>query len=458
MRVLLISANVASAPYSVYPLGMSMVAGALRAAGHEVRQFDFLQADMSLDAVRDTIKGNAPEVIGISIRNIDNVNLLNQNKYIDVVGDIVSAIRTVTSASVVLGGAGFSIMPDAILRLVGGDYGIVGEGESLMVEFVENASRGVYPEERCRRASSVLRGGEIASADYDPDLMEFYGKSGNIAAVQSKRGCTHRCVYCSYPILEGSEVRSRSAEAVVDDMEDLVTTHKAAHVTFTDSVFNDDEGQYLAVVKEMHRRGVSIPWSGLFKPEGMDDETVELMRQTGLESVEIGADAATDTTLRRLGKSFLFKDIVACNDVFGRHGVATAHFYMFGGPGETPDTVLEGVDNIRSMEKTVSFIYMGLRIFPGTALARIAQREGLLAGDEELVEPLYYIAPGIDREWLEKTLTDGFSGLRHCVFPPDMLDNSLQFLHRLGHAGSLWNMIIPGREGTRRARRRHGKK
>jgi lipid biosynthesis B12-binding/radical SAM protein len=458
MKVLLVSANIASAPYAVYPLGMSMVAGALRDAGHEVRQFDFLHAGMSLDALADAVNESAPEIIGISIRNIDNVNLVNEKRYIDVVGDIVRRIRQETDVPVVLGGSAFSIMPEAILREVGGDYGIVGEGESSMVEFVTNAAHGVYPDKRCIRASSLLDGGAVPSPDFDSRLMAFYLERGNIASVQSKRGCTHQCVYCSYPLLEGSAVRCREPAAVVDEIQILVERHDAGHLFFTDSVFNDEQGRYLELVREMKERGVTIPWTAFFKPEGLDDEGVELMKETGLTSAEIGADAATDTTLRRLGKPFRFNDIVECNDLFGRHGIGTAHFYMFGGPGETRETVLEGIENIRKMERTVSFIYMGLRILPGTPLARIAQREGLLSSDQELLESVYYIAPGIDKEWLEATLTAGFSGLRHCVFPPDILDSSLQFLYKLGHAGFLWDMLIPGDRRARRRSRRNGRR
>jgi lipid biosynthesis B12-binding/radical SAM protein len=458
VKVLLVSANVASTPYCVYPLGMSMVAGALCNAGHEVRQFDFFQEEMSIDAVADAIRDDAPEIIGVSIRNIDNVNLLNEKRYIETVGEIVQGIRRETDAPVVLGGSGFSIMPEVILREVGGDYGIAGEGELSMVEFVNNAARGVFPEERCIRASSRLSGGQIPSPSYDSRLMEFYLQNGNIAAVQTKRGCTHGCVYCSYPVLEGSTIRCRSPEAVVDDVEILVEEHNAGHIFFTDSVFNDDAGHYLEVVREMKRRGVSVPWTAFFRPQGLEDDSVELMRETGLKSAEIGADAATDTTLRRLGKAFLFEDVVACNELFGRHGIATAHFYMFGGPGETRETVLQGIQNVRNMKKTVSFIYMGLRLFPHTGLAALAEREGLLGRGQELLEAVYYVAPGLDKEWLETTLTEGFEDLRHCIFPPDILDSSLQFLYRLGHSGFLWDMVIPDSGRTRGRRRRHGRK
>ncbi len=456
MRILLVSANAASTPYSVYPLGMSMVAASLANAGHEVEQFDLIHSSLSMDAVAEAVRSFAPGIVGISIRNIDNVNLLNEKRYIDVVTEVVGRVRQETEAPVVLGGSGFSIMPERILRAVGADYGIVGEGEASMLEFVENASRGVFPEERCIRGPAALQGGEIPSPRYDERLMKFYLESGNIAAIQTKRGCTHSCLYCSYPVLEGAVIRCREPGAVVDDIEDLVKTHGVGHVFFTDSVFNDDHGHYLQVVREMKRRGVSIPWTAFFKPEGLDDETVELMKETGLRAAEIGADAATDTTLRKLGKSFLWRDVVECNELFGRHGVGTAHFYMFGSPGETRETVIEGIDNIRNMKDTVSFIYMGLRILPSTPLARLAKQQGLLSDEHDLLEPIYYIAPGLDREWLEKTLTEAFASLRNCVFPPDILDSSLQFLYRLGHVGFLWDMVRPRRKRVRGRRRRHG--
>ena len=128
MRVQLISANAASTPYSVYPLGMSMVAASLSEAGHEVHQSDLIQSDMSMDAIADVVRGYAPDMIGISIRNIDNVNLLNEKIYIDVVSQLVERVREETESPVILGGSGFSIMPETILRVTKADYGIVGEG------------------------------------------------------------------------------------------------------------------------------------------------------------------------------------------------------------------------------------------------------------------------------------------------------------------------------------------
>ena len=95
---------------------------------------------------------------------------------------------------------------------------------------------------------------------------------------------------------------------------------------------------------------------------------------------------------------------------------------------------------------------MGIRILPDTILQRIAVSEGLLSKENTLLESAYYIAPGIEKEWLEKTLTEGFSGIKNCIFPPDAMDGSLQFLHKLGYSGSLWDMLVQGDKKRRRER------
>jgi lipid biosynthesis B12-binding/radical SAM protein len=450
VKILMISANVSSEPYAVYPLGMSMIAGALDRAGHDVHQYDFLQAGMSIDSVADVIRERTPELIGMSIRNIDSVNMLNEKKYVETAAQIVAKIREVTDVKIVIGGSAVSIMPETIMEVVQADYAIVGEGENLMVDFVTDAERGVYPKAPILRLPQMLRGDQFATPLYDPVLMDYYLQQGRIANVQTKRGCTFKCVYCNYPVLEGKTIRAQNAERVVDTVEMLVDRYEAKHIFFVDSVFNDSQGEYLELPKAMKRRGLSVPWTGFLKPEGLDEEGVALMAETGLAHAEIGADAATDITLKRLAKKYRYRDIVENNALLHRHGIHAAHFFMFGGPGETKETVREGIENIRRLENTVSFISMGLRIFPGTPLAKLADQHGLYARDYQSLDPIYYMAPGLDVDWLFEALTEGFKDLRHCVFPPHSLDRSLQFLYKRGHSGFLWELVIPGNERRRR--------
>lgn len=457
MKVLLISANVSATPYPVYPIGISILARVLRDAGHEVKQADFFHLEKSYDSIDRIVRESEPDLIGISLRNVDSVNMLSEQLYVEAVGEMISRMRRITNVKIILGGSGYSMMPEAILRVSGADFGVVGEGEKAIVEFVDNAARGLYPPQgTILRPVQDLVGKEMLPADYDQTLLDFYLKKGHIAGIQSKRGCVHHCIYCSYPYLEGKVIRPRDPGEVVDDMLNLHEKHGAKYLFFTDSVFNDDTGHYLDVVREMKRRGVSIPWTAFFKPEGLDDEKVALMKETGMRAAEIGADATTDTTLHKLGKPFKFKDIRETHDLLSRHGISTAYYYMFGCPGETQETVREGIANLKSLERSISFIFMGIRILPHTALYKLAARQGFFKEGDEILQPVYYIAPGLDVNWLHRTLKDAFKDVRHCVFPPDAMDSSLQLLHSLGFAGMLWDEVSVQRPNVVERAVRHG--
>jgi lipid biosynthesis B12-binding/radical SAM protein len=452
MKILLISANITVSPYPVYPLGVSVIAAALTKAGHEVQQADFLHEKSSLDAIGLTVDQFNPGLIGISVRNIDNVNLMNEQYYIQNVKNIVERIRTVTDVKIILGGAGFSLIPDLILQETGADYGIIGEGEVLVVEFANNAARGIYPSDHLIGSAPRLTGDQINSALYDERLIEFYLHNGNIASIQTKRGCSYKCVYCTYPLLEGSQLRRREPLAVVDDIVLLRDKFKTKYIFFVDSVFNDDEGAYLEVIDEMLRREVSVPWTAYFRPRGLTDDIIARMKKTGFAAAEVGADAACDTTLRAMGKSFTFSDIAECNDLFARNGIAASHFFMFGGPGETEATVHEGIKNILGLQKCVIFIFMGIRILPNTPLARIAIQDSIISSEKGMLKPIYYLSPAVDKQWMEETLTRAFKDVRHCVFPPDTYDSSLQVLHKLGYTGPMWELLLQGKKPRERTK------
>jgi len=442
MKILLISANVATSPYPIYPIGMSMVASALRKNGHEVELFDFLQNGCSVEAVRERVAEAKAGLIGVSIRNVDNVNAANEQRYIKHVCEIVAGVKKETTAPVILGGSGFSVMPEEVLAQVGADYGIVGEGEDLLCSFVQGLEKGELPPERILRAPQQLQNEAIPSAHYDPHLLKYYLDSSRVISIQTKRGCDKHCIYCSYPSLEGRKLRTRNVVRVVDDIEHLISLG-AEYLFFVDSVFNDSQGNYRKLIAEMSRRNVQIPWTAFFTPGSeLDDKIVAEMKATGLHAAEVGADASTDTTLRGLCKDFLWADVIACNELFRRHDVTTAHYYMFGGPGETPETVQEGIRNIRDLPHTANFMFMGIRILPDTPLMNLAQREGLIADQQEMIEPVYYFSPDIQRDELEQALTDGFADRVNCVFPPDALDEKLILLHKMGYSGSGYDMLV----------------
>jgi radical SAM superfamily enzyme YgiQ (UPF0313 family) len=141
MKVLLISANTVRVPYFVYPLGLDYVAGAI-SKRHTVKIID-TNIVREVEMLKEIIHDFTPDLIGISLRNIDNVEVTNTRSFLKKYQDLVDTIRRHSWAPIVLGGSGFTIFPGKIMDLLKADYGIIGEGErlSLLLDALESGER-----------------------------------------------------------------------------------------------------------------------------------------------------------------------------------------------------------------------------------------------------------------------------------------------------------------------------
>ncbi len=185
MNILLISTNTCNDPYVVYPLGMSVVTRVLLKAGHSIKQFDLLVTPEA-NALDKVVNEFSPELIGISIRNVDSVNSMRENDhFIDNVTRVIKQLSTLTSAEVFLGGPGFSLIPEAILAATGANYGIAGEGEQAVLALIEKITAGQAVKQSISRGRIHIPGG----AFYDPALVKFYNNETHMIPVQTKRGC-----------------------------------------------------------------------------------------------------------------------------------------------------------------------------------------------------------------------------------------------------------------------------
>lgn len=442
-RVFLLSTNTTVDPYPVYPLGMGIVAGALQSAGHEVCQFDLLVAGESEAALFEAVDRFKPEFICLSMRNIDAVDSFNPDLwYLGGVKHLISELRQRTGATLVVGGSAFSVMPEKILDYVQADYGISGEGERSVPDLIGRLERGEAIPSLIHGSAPPLAPEEMGSPLLEQEFVDFYTKASGMVNLQTKRGCPYGCVYCTYPALEGDAFRFRDPKAVVADLQRLKKDHQVDRIFFTDSIFNDPTGHYLEVAEEMIRAELGMSWCAFFRPAGTDRSNLALLKRAGLYAMELGTDAASDATLEGLDKGFTFAEALEMHDAAVAEEIPAAHFIMFGGPEETPESLEEGLDNIRQINKGVVFGFSGIRILPGTPLHQRAIDDGILPADDSLLEPTYYFSPGIDRDWMNQRIEESFHGARDRIFPPCKGQEKMKVMHNFGFKGILWDQLI----------------
>ncbi len=143
MKVLLISANTSEINMPTLPLGLVSVATETKAMGYAVEVLDLLSQLEPQKQVQAAIENMRPDVIGISVRNIDDQSMENTKFMLQEVKGVVAACRAHSSAPIILGGAGYSIFPEAVLSYLGADAGIQGEGESIFPALLEKLQKGL---------------------------------------------------------------------------------------------------------------------------------------------------------------------------------------------------------------------------------------------------------------------------------------------------------------------------
>ena len=142
MRVLLISANTEVINMRALPWGLGCVTSATQCAGHKVTLLDLLMEGDPGAAVTEAIADFSPDVIGISVRNIDDQSRVSPSFLLERVKKVVDDCRRHSLAPVVLGGAGYSIFPESALEYLRADMGIQGEGEHAFPALLECLKTG----------------------------------------------------------------------------------------------------------------------------------------------------------------------------------------------------------------------------------------------------------------------------------------------------------------------------
>ena len=122
MKILLVNTN--RMKPVVAPLGLDYLADSLRADGHALSLLDLCFSDNCEKDIDSAVSGFDPELVGMSVRNTDDCVLSSGAFLLPEVRRMVSAMRQFTDAPVVLGGVGFSTMPEAAVEYCGADFAI----------------------------------------------------------------------------------------------------------------------------------------------------------------------------------------------------------------------------------------------------------------------------------------------------------------------------------------------
>ena len=455
MRFLLVSANQERSPDPVAPLGVCYVATAAAEAGHDVTVLDLCFSSDVAGDVAAAVAAERPDAIGISLRNVDNCAYPDTVTYLPHYREVVAACRAASAAPLVLGGSAFTTMPAHYLRALEVPYGIVGEGEVAIVRLLDRLAAGAEPRDLGGVAVWDAPTGQVTIAPpaWLPSLDTIradrrwidnrrYFERGGMGNLQTKRGCHYKCTYCAYPVIEGHGMRMRDPAAIAAEVRTLLDDG-IDQFFVVDSVFNAPRGYAERVCAALRPLGERIRWSCFVTPGNFSAELLDLMLAAGCQSIDFGTDAASAPTLRGFRKSFNVDDIREASTLCRERGVAFCHSLVFGGEGETWDTVAETIAVMDECQPTVVIAMCGVRVYPETPLAQALVARGDVPGVDALYEPYFYFAPAV-AEGLAERVRAAAHERRNWLLPGTKVNDEERLFARLrgrGLKGELWRYL-----------------
>lgn len=390
----------------VFPLGLSYIASMVKDK-HEVYCFDPNVTENPMKVLFDLINKINPDVIGVSLRNIDSTFSFYKRSYY---APFISLIRNIRAVSpyckLIVGGAGFSIFAKEIMRRNPEiDLGVVSEGELTFAELIKDID---HPERVknviVRKGNNLFFTGKRAWTDFDSlpfpsrelfDLKKYKHRSYSIG-VQTKRGCSFNCMFCPNWFISGTSCLCRSPKKVVDEIEFSTNELGLNSFFFTDSIFNFPAHHSRAICKELIKRKLDIEWSAEFNPEFINSSFMEEAHKSGCNLFNFSPDGASNNALKSLGKSFTMKDIE--NSIALAKQIKSANFgysFLYDLPYYNHEHVVGLTKLVPKIMATIntrlSYIsFTKIRIFPYTLIYKIALKEKKIDKNTDLLYPVHY--------------------------------------------------------------------
>jgi radical SAM superfamily enzyme YgiQ (UPF0313 family) len=400
-------------------LGLGYLATAIRSR-HDVKILDCIKENVNIDALEGRIRGYSPDVVGIQCYTFD----------LKFIGAALRLVKSVNKHIVtVIGGPHPSAVPEDTLKRFGGylDYLFVAEAESGFPELLDHLAGpggdlSSIPGLGRADNGQIIINEQKLTEDLDSlglpawDLIhpETYPESQHgaffkqfpIAPIMVTRGCPYPCTFCAGSLVSGKKIRRRGIEHVLNELIYLKDNFGIREFHVIDDNFTMDTNYAKELLRRLKRMKLGMTWSvpNGVRMDTLDEELLQLMKDTGLYMISLGIESGSDEVLKAMKKGITAQKIRECVGRIDKAGIDMAGFFILGFPGETEESIRRTIDLSTKLpiKRANFFTYLP---FPGSESYRKLEKSGELKGVDW--EKFYfmnaaYVPPALNRKRLKK--------------------------------------------------------
>jgi len=133
-----------------------------------------------------------------------------------------------------------------------------------------------------------------------------------------------------------------------------------------------------------------------------DNALAEIMKKAGCVGIDFTGDSASPLILANLRQQHTREDLASAVQLCRENSITVMIDLLFGGPGETPETVRETIEFIKGTQADCIGAPLGILVYPGTQMSQMVALEGPMEsnpcikrkydGPVDLFKPTFYIS------------------------------------------------------------------
>lgn len=307
-----------------------------------------------------------------------------------------------------------TIKPDIILMMGGGivtadpetammaipevDYGMIGEGEITVTELIEVLTNNADPHKvdglilRDQQGTLIKTANRKEIHDLDslpfPDYEGFNygeyliknpdmsdeGKRYSQVSVIGGRSCKFNCTFCFHP--SGTKYRQRSLESIFKEIDWLTQHYDISYIALREELFATDNERVRDFCKRIEK--YDIDWSIQLRIDNVNQELVNLLKNTRCRYVFVGVESAVNKILKSMHKGITVEQIENALEMLHLAGLNSRSGVIMGDTMETAATAEETIAwFLKNHERYRMFLDM-IIAFPGSIIYNRACKDGII--------------------------------------------------------------------------------
>ena len=404
--------NFAGVLNAIPALGLAYLASIAEREGHEVRILDCANV-FGRDAIEKEGRSFKPNVVGMTATTPTFGNVLHAAEMLR---------KVVPDAAFVVGGPHPTALPDDAAASRTFDFLVIREGENTFSELLAHLEGKGTREVENIPGLAFWRNGHLFFTEPRPLIQDLDSipfparhllpplkaysptpascRKLPLAHIMTSRGCPSKCNFCDRSIF-GETYRARSADNVLEEVEEVVGRFGAKEIRFFDDTFTLKKKRLEKICNGMKRVFPRIPWTCLTKVNAVNPNILKMLHDSGCWQVLYGLESGDDRVLKTLGKNNTVEQNRRAVLWAREAGLRVRADFLVGTSVETIETLQNTLSFAK--ELPLDFAHFNKFVpFPGTTFYRQLVQEGYEFDFSQSStlnhDALVYTPPGINKK------------------------------------------------------------